>query len=95
MKTIQEILNRIRWDENFAKSHFKIAYYDRLERKLITVDFDELLFSPDDHFSFRLIDSNGDTHSIPYHRIKAVYQNEKLIWHRNPEREGNTGHSEK
>lgn len=83
MKTVQEILSRIRWDEDFAKNTFKIAYYDRVEDNLIIVGFNELQFSPDDRFGFYLIDQYGQTHSVPYHRVKAIYQNDKLIWHRN------------
>lgn len=82
MKTVQDILNRIRWDEQFSKNRFTIAYYDRLEDHLITVDYDQLYFSAEDHFCFYLIDAEGNTHSIPYHRVKAIYQNDELIWHR-------------
>jgi uncharacterized protein (UPF0248 family) len=82
MRTVQEILNRIRWDEDFAKHKFKIAYYDRLERELVTIDFSELQFSPDDHFSFYLVDALGETHSVPYHRVKEIYSDGKIIWHR-------------
>lgn len=82
MKTLQEILNRIRWDEEFAKHKFKIAYYDRLKQRLITVDFNELQFPTDDHFCFHLSDSLGETHSVPYHRVKEVYCDDELIWHR-------------
>jgi uncharacterized protein (UPF0248 family) len=82
MKTVQEILNRIRWDEDFAKHKFAIAYYDRLKQELITVDFNELQFSADDHFSFYVIDAFGATHSVPYHRVKAIYCDDVVIWHR-------------
>ena len=82
MKTVQEILNRIRWDEEFATQKFKIAYFDRLKQDLIAVDFSELQFSPDDHFCFHLVDELGATHSVPYHRVKAIYCDDALIWHR-------------
>jgi len=82
MKPIQEILSRIRWDEKLSHEKFKIAYYDRFEKDLIVVALDELRFSPDDHFGFYVVDETGETHSIPYHRVKALYQNDKLIWQR-------------
>ncbi|WP_455211738.1 DUF504 domain-containing protein [Kaarinaea lacus] len=82
MKPVQEILNRIRWDEDFANHHFTIAYYDRLEKNLITVDFNDLQFSPDDHFCFYCVDRFGEIHSIPYHRVKEIYSDGILIWHR-------------
>ena len=84
MKTVQEILNRIRWDENFAKHRFKIAFFDRLEQNLITIDFSELQFSPDDHFCFHFVDTFGEIHSVPYHRVRAIYSDDMLIWQRDP-----------
>lgn len=82
MKTVQEVLNQIRWDERYAKDKFQIAYYDRLKNGFITVPFNEIQFPEDDHFSFYIIDELGETHSIPYHRVKQIYQNDKLIWQR-------------
>jgi uncharacterized protein (UPF0248 family) len=87
MKPVQEILNRIRWDEDFATHRFKIAYYDRLEHDVLMVDFHDVLFAPDDHFSFQLIDQSGEPHSIPYHRVRAIYQNDKLIWQRHQDQQ--------
>ena len=78
MKPIQEILNRIRWDQRLSQERYKIAYYDRLEKELIIVAFEELHFSADDHFGFYVVDDLGQT----YHRVKALYQNDKLIWER-------------
>jgi len=82
MTPIRELLNRIRWDEEFGRSDFIIAYYDRLEDRLIRVPLREIFFEPDDHFSFELIDHEGVRHSVPLHRIKEVYKNGELIWHR-------------
>ena len=82
MKTAQEILSRIRWDESFAKDEFEIGYYDRLEHEIIRIGFKEIRFPKDDHFSFEVVDEDEDIHSIPYHRVKEIYQNGKLIWHR-------------
>lgn len=82
MQTAQEILSRIRWDENLAKDEFVIGYYDRVEHEIIRVAFKEIHFPQDDHFSFEVVDEYEDIHSIPYHRVKEIYQNGKLIWHR-------------
>ena len=32
MMPIHELLNRMRWDKEFAKADFLIGYYDRLEK---------------------------------------------------------------
>jgi hypothetical protein len=42
----------------------------------------DVFFEPDDHFAFDLIDAEGELHSIPLHRIKQVFRNGELIWHR-------------
>lgn len=82
MQPVQELLNRIRWDANWAKDEFRIGYYDRVDQRVVVVAFRELVFPKDDHFSFEFIDKKGELHSVPYHRVKAVYRNGRLIWHR-------------
>ena len=82
MQPIQALLNRIRWDREFGKGEFVIGYYDRLERNIIKVPLRELYFSEDDHFGFQLMDSEGGLHSVPLHRVKEVYKDGELIWHR-------------
>jgi uncharacterized protein (UPF0248 family) len=79
---IHELLSRIRWDERFGQAQFVIGYYDRVEKRIIRVPLRELYFEPGDHFAFDLIDHEGALHNIPLHRIKQVYRNGELIWHR-------------
>jgi uncharacterized protein (UPF0248 family) len=82
MIPIHELLNRIRWDEEFGNGEFVIGYYDRVEDRILRVPLRELFFEPGYHFSFDLIDQQGELHSIPLHRIKEVYRNRQLIWQR-------------
>ena len=82
MIPIQEILNRIHWDHEFAKSDFVIGYYDRIKDRIIKVPLRELYFDPDDHFDFQVLDDEGELHTVPFHRIKEVYKDNQLIWHR-------------
>lgn len=82
MIPIHEFMNRIHWDEEFAKGDFVIGYYDRVEDKLIRVPLREIYFEPGDHFSFDWVDEEGENHSIPLHRIKEVFKDGELIWHR-------------
>lgn len=77
-----ELLNRIRWDKKFAQGQFEIGYYDHREDKIIHLSFDEIVFEPNHQFSITTINSEGETHMVPYHRIKEVYKDGKLIWHR-------------
>ena len=83
MKTAQEILNQIRWDDRLTADSFAIGYYDRVEDEIVRVAFKEIQFPDDHHFLFEVVDEEGDLHSIPYHRVKEIYQNGRLIWHRN------------
>ena len=82
MIPIHELLSRIRWDRQFGEGDFVIGYYDRVEDAVIRVPMRELFFQPDNHFAFDLIDQEGALHSVPLHRIREVYKNGKLIWHR-------------
>ena len=82
METAQDILNRIRWDEHLATDEFVIGYYDRVEGQIIKVAFTEIRFPEDHHFQFELIDEDGELRSIPYHRVREIYQNGQLIWRR-------------
>ena len=82
MIPIHELLNRIRWDEEFGRGDFVTGYYDRIEDCIIRVPMREIVFEPSDHFFFELIDPDGELHSIPLHRIKEVYKDGELIWHR-------------
>ena len=82
MIPIHELLNRIRWDEQFSKGEFIIGYYDRALDEIIRVPLKEIVIEPGDHFAFDLYDPDGELHSIPLHRIKDVYKDGTLIWHR-------------
>lgn len=82
MIPIHELLNRIRWDKEFGQGDFVIGYHDRVDDRIVSVPLREIFFEPDDHFSFDLIDHDNVLHSIPLHRIKEVYKDGKLIWHR-------------
>jgi len=82
MIPIHELLSRIRWDRDFGSAEFIICYRDRLENELVRVPLKHLHFDQDDHFDFELSDDRGERRSIPLHRIREVYRNGELIWHR-------------
>ena len=84
MQPVQDMLNRIRWDPGLAGQSFEIGYYDRVAGRVIVVPFRELVFSPDDHFAFTVLDEEGGAHSIPYHRVTDIYRDGQRIWHRHP-----------
>ena len=82
MIPIRELLSRIRWDKEFGQGEFIIGYYDRVEDAIIRLPLQKILVRPDDHFAFDIIDQEGVLQSIPLHRIRKVYKNDELIWHR-------------
>jgi len=82
MMPIRELLNRIRWDREFAKADFRIGYYDRLERALIIVALKQVFQEPGDHFSVHVLDDAGVLHKVPLHRIKEVHRDGQRIWQR-------------
>lgn len=82
MIPIQKLLSRIRWDESFAKGNFEIGYYDRVDERIVRVPLQQVHLAPGEHFFFQATDADGYVHEIPFHRVKEVYKNGELIWHR-------------
>ena len=79
---IHELLNRIRWDAEFARGNFELGYFDRVEDRIIVVPFAEVSFPRDDPQAFRLVDGEGRIHRVPFHRVREVYKDGQRIWHR-------------
>jgi uncharacterized protein (UPF0248 family) len=82
MIPIHELLNRIRWDREFAKGDFQLGYYDRAENHIILVSLKEVTFPEIAPQTFQLTDLEGKIHRIPFHRVREVYKDSQRIWHR-------------
>lgn len=82
MQPVHELINRIHWDAEYAKGEFEIWFLDHKEQGLFKLPFKDVTFVPGDHYFFHYVDDEGDEHNVPYHRIKAIYKNGELIWHR-------------
>ena len=82
MQPVHELLNRIHWDPEFGEGEFELGFLDRVEDKIIRMPFSKIIFVPGDHFFFHYMDEDGVEHDVPFHRIKSVYKNGELIWHR-------------
>lgn len=82
MQTINELLNRIHWDPEFGEGEFELAFLDRVEHELVRLPFKSISFVAGEHFFFYYFDDDSVEHSVPFHRIKAVYKNGECIWHR-------------
>jgi len=82
MIPIRQLLNRIRWDSEFAKGCFEVGYFDHIKREIVRVSFDEIIFEEGNKFSFLLRDYEGDLIAIPFHRVKELRKDGTLIWQR-------------
>jgi uncharacterized protein (UPF0248 family) len=87
MKPIHELLARIRWDAEFAKSRFVIGYLDHVADKVLHVDLREIAWDADNPSFFDLTGEDGTSHSIPFHRVREVWRDGVLIWERHPAEE--------
>lgn len=82
MQPIHELLNRIHWDDDFGNGEFELWFLDHVGEMMVKLKLHELTFLSGDRFFFYYTDEHGVEHSVPLHRIKAVYKNGELIWHR-------------
>lgn len=82
MIPLHELLSRIHWDAEFGRGEFMVAYYDKVLEKLLYVPLTEVRQVADSHFNFEVTDDEGLIHSVPYHRVKEVWKDGVLIWHR-------------
>lgn len=82
MIPLHELLSRIHWDPKFGRGEFKLGYYDRVSGELVYVPLSEVRQEADSHFTFEVTDEEGVVHSVPYHRVKEVWKDGALIWHR-------------
>lgn len=84
MLPIHLLLNRIRWDPRFRAGRFEIGYYDRRVNGILMVPLASIRFPADTRFVFELYDDDGELHRIPFHRVRRVTRNGRVIWRRTP-----------
>ena len=89
MIPIHELLNRIRWDPEYGRGHFEIGYYDRHEAVVQRVALRAVSFPESDRHTFEVVDEAGQTRRIPFHRVREVIKDGRVIWQR-AHSDGNT-----
>ena len=82
MTPIHELLSRIRWDAEFGQGRFELGFYDRRAGTIQRVAFQEIVFPADGRHAFELVDESGQPRRIPFHRVREVYRNGRIIWQR-------------
>jgi len=82
MLPIQDLLHRIRWDPEFGKGRFEIAYLDKVAGRLERIPLELVRFEPGESFGFEIVGLHGEERFIPFHRVREVYRDGALIWRR-------------
>lgn len=81
METIQQLLSRIRWDDEFGKGNFEIGIYDRINDDVEFQPLEKLHLEHGNHSTFTVC-IDGEVRTIPFHRIREVRKNGHCIWKR-------------
>ena len=84
MTPIQDLLRRIQWDPVFGNAEFEIGYLDRVTGEIVRVPFRRIGFERGAHFALEATEADGSVHTVPLHRVRAVWRNGTLIWQRAP-----------
>jgi uncharacterized protein (UPF0248 family) len=42
-------------------------------------------FPTGEHFAFEAMEDDGAVHNVPLHRVREVWRDGELIWHREPQ----------
>ena len=82
MIPIHELLARIRWDPDFGRGRFELAYFDRGRKALVRLPLERIRIAPGERFGFEALEEDGSVHSVPFHRVRAVWRDGELIWSR-------------
>lgn len=82
MIPIHELLARIRWDPEFGRGRWEIAYVDHARHGLVRVPLAEIRMPAGGHFMFEVTDDEGIVQEIPYHRIREAWRDGTLVWSR-------------
>jgi len=82
MQPLQELLSRIRWDTEFGKGSFSIAYEDRVAGAERAVPFEATVIDPRRPRDLTLSDEEGRVIHVPLHRVRRVSKDGITIWER-------------
>lgn len=82
MTPIHQLLSRIRWDKEFGRGDFTLGYLDRVTTEIRIMPLWEVQWTEGEPRNFQIVDAKGQTHRIPFHRVREVYKNGRLIWER-------------
>jgi uncharacterized protein (UPF0248 family) len=84
MIPIQDLLHRIQRDSEFGKAEFVDGYLDRVSGTPVRVPFHRIRFPSGEHFALEVVEDDSAVHNVPLHRVREVWRDGVLIWHREP-----------
>jgi uncharacterized protein (UPF0248 family) len=84
VQPVHKLLNRIRWDPRYRNGRFALGYFDRVERRIVSVPFETVRFPAGAPGMFEIEDDEGVLHSIPFHRVRSISRDGRIIWERHP-----------
>lgn len=86
MTPIQDLLNRIRWDQEFGAAKFEVGYFDRVLARIVRVRFEDVRREGGGSAALEVLEDDGSVHSVPLHRVREVWRDGVLVWERRGDR---------
>ena len=72
----------MRWDRGFGAARFEIGYLDHKRKALVRVPLEHIALAEDHRRALESVEEDGSVHSVPFHRVRAVWRDGELIWSR-------------
>jgi uncharacterized protein (UPF0248 family) len=82
MIPIHALIARILHDPEYGRGHWEISYLDRSRPDLVRVPLAHVHTRHHIGFVFDVVDEDGAERSIPYHRVRIVWHDGKMVWSR-------------
>jgi uncharacterized protein (UPF0248 family) len=79
MITIQDLVNKIKWDERENPDDYALFYADRITKKLVEIRYGEIIRIDE---GFIVLNRDGEEVSIPLHRVREVRKKGETFWKR-------------
>jgi uncharacterized protein (UPF0248 family) len=80
---LRELLNRVRWDPEFGRGSFELAYRDRSAPDPVRVPLSRVEVEAGAGI-LTILEPDGSTRRVPLHRVRQVYRDGALLWAREP-----------
>lgn len=82
MEPLRDLLNRIRWRPDLAAGVYELGIYDRMQDRILRTPLARVRFEPGNSYACFLEDEDGQTRTVPLHRVREVYRDGVLLWKR-------------